>query len=128
MKSFNKENKSLYVFYEGKCSLCNKEMNYYKKKDKENKIQFIDISSSHFHSSFYGLDEKEVFKILHIQKKDGSVVLGVDAFLALWEELNIFPFFQFLCKNYVFKSFLKVGYFIFSRYVRPRISSHSVSS
>lgn len=107
------------IFYDGHCSVCNKEMDYYKKKDPLNKIHFLDITSEEFRSSSYSSHFDEMMKEMHALSSKGKMLRGMDAFYLLWQELDLQSFLRFLMGISLFKLFFHIGYFIFARGIRP---------
>ena len=60
------------VLFNEKCSICNFEVRYYKKRSN---LNFIDCSSM----------EDKYLKKLHVVFEDGSEISGVDAFILVWK-------------------------------------------
>ena len=72
------------------------EMNVYKKHEKANLLlDFIDISQLDFDFEREGLDKAKANKYLHVRLTDGRIVTGVDSFVAIWQALEVLPFFVF---------------------------------
>ena len=65
----------LKVLYNKKCSICNYEIEHYKKRSN---LDYVDCSD---------MDEKYLKK-LHIKFEDGSELSGVDAFIFVWERTD----------------------------------------
>ncbi len=108
----------LKVYYDGACHLCSREIDVYRKKDSSHKLELIDISLDSFNAQKEGLDPEEVNKAFHTKTPDGKVLSGVDAFLAIWEEIKIFPALSALAKNKFSRKFMDLGYITFAK-IRP---------
>lgn len=112
------ENKYLTVFYDGLCKVCSAEINHYKTKDRQKKVQWIDISNPSFQAQDYNLDPKKIHIEMHAIKSDGTLAIGVDAFLEIWKVIPGFLWLNKLGSTSLTKSVLKVGYTFFVK-VRP---------
>ena len=76
------------VFYDGKCGLCSKEINYYKRIAQENKFEWIDITKSSKELEENNISLVEALKMLYVQDKNKNMHIGVDAFIQIWQELK----------------------------------------
>lgn len=106
------------IYYDGKCHLCSREINGYRKKANANRLDFVDIASKQFDPALEGLDAKEVQRVLHVKRCDGSLVRGVDAFIEIWRTLGILGWLAFLAEHQPTRVFFKGGYVAFAR-LRP---------
>ena len=110
----------LEVFYDGMCSVCSKEMAHYRAKDKDHKINFIDIAASDFDAQAHGLDRKAVNRRLHVKRPGKhAYVTGVESFAAIWDTLGIFRPLSAATKLKPLKPVFNLGYAIFADYIRP---------
>jgi predicted DCC family thiol-disulfide oxidoreductase YuxK len=108
----------LTVFYDGLCHVCSWEMESYKKRDLQNKIDFIDINDETFSAEKAGLNPKEIHRVFHVKTRDGRILKGVEGFIAIWK---IFPEFRMLAKfaeSPLALPFFKLGYKAFIK-IRP---------
>lgn len=110
--------KQLAIYYDGLCPLCSREINHYRQRDIKNKIEYVDISDPEFNARAMGLDPEAVQKVLHIKTKSGIILTKVDAFIAIWDTLEIFSPLSVLAKNRLFRPLFDLGYFAFAK-VRP---------
>ncbi len=106
------------IYYDGKCHLCSREINEYRKHANANRLSFIDISNVYFDPESEGVDPKEVQQTLHVKKRDRSLAKGVDAFIEIWRTLEILKWLTFLAEHQPTRTLFKVGYVIFAR-LRP---------
>lgn len=109
----------LNVYFDGACHLCSKEIDSYKKKDLKGSIKFIDISDTNFDAEAEGLDPVEVNNYFHVKTKEGQIVKGVEAFVLIWKELEIFELLGKFCTSSVGSPIVKFAYVVFAQYVRP---------
>ena len=80
------------VFYNKSCSICNFEINYYKKT--KNNIEWVDINNVKISKFETNKNAKALLRRLHT-KKNNKVFEGVDAFIEMWSEI---PQYRFLAK------------------------------
>ena len=115
------------LFLDGVCHLCSREARYLNSKDREGKIEFIDISAPDFDAKKYKLNPVGVQQMMHLRCPDGRTLFGVDAFIELW---SLFPEVNWLSKLVGFaplKPFSKIGYWIFARMIRPAMPKRKTS-
>ncbi len=79
-------NDSLRVLYNGSCPICSKEIEHYQRysKGKGLPIAYDDLMTEARES--WTIDEDSAAKALRVRRGD-QVLVGVDAFLALWEAM-----------------------------------------
>lgn len=106
------------ILYDSHCIVCNKEIEYYKKKDIQKKFEYLDIMNPKFSADTFGLTKSEVHMYFHVINREGKILSGVDAFNYIWKELNTFSFLQKLYSVKPGKKIMKLGYKVFVR-LRP---------
>ena len=106
------------VFYDGLCVICAKEIEIYAKKDVEKRILFVDISAKSFDAQSEGLDPNKVQKIFHVKDSQNNLKIGVDGFIAIWDELGIFRPLAALAKQPFIRPLFNLGYAAFT-WARP---------
>ncbi|QEM68344.1 DUF393 domain-containing protein [Geobacter sp. FeAm09] len=74
----------LRVFYDGSCSVCSSAMARYRAKDRDGRLQFIDISVPEFDPGVYGIPLAEFMYQVHAIDRGNRVYRGVDALGAIW--------------------------------------------
>ncbi len=75
------------VFFDGACPLCSREIRHYDKLDREDHIQWVDIAAPTFNAPDYGLDPVRVNQAMHARSPDGTIYVGVEAFMQIWRAL-----------------------------------------
>ena len=75
------------VFYDGKCGLCSKEINHYRKIAPDGIFDWQDITVNAELLNSQGVTLSEGLKYLHVQDSSGSMHIGVDAFILIWKQL-----------------------------------------
>jgi predicted DCC family thiol-disulfide oxidoreductase YuxK len=74
----------LQVFFDGACPLCSREMAIVRRRDRHGNLQLIDIARPDFDAPALGLDPLRLQQAMHVRGADGTLYIGVDAFLQLW--------------------------------------------
>ncbi len=77
------------VFYDGKCALCSKEINHYRKIAPSGIFDWQDITESADEIKKEGISLAEGLKQLHAQDEEGMIQVGVDAFILIWKQLKL---------------------------------------
>lgn len=76
------------VFYDGKCGLCSKEINHYRKIAPVGIFDWQDITESADDLKKEGVSLSEGLKLLHAKDEEGLMHVGVDAFILVWKQLR----------------------------------------
>ena len=75
------------VFYDGGCSLCSKEIDHYRRCDRNMLIDWIDIQTDTNLLQQLGIHYTDAMRELHVLRWDGVVVRGAAAFASIWSKL-----------------------------------------
>ena len=75
------------VFYDGKCGLCAREINYYRNKDSAHNIDWVDVNERFDELNKLDIPLATALKHMHARLEDGRLVTGVDAFIAIWQRI-----------------------------------------
>ena len=105
------------IFYDGKCSLCLKEINYYKSIIADSHIEWLDIAT-YPELLQNNITQQEALLFFHVIDSKGDVKIGLDGFICIWEKINrpsIFRFLSMLCKKPIIYQLAKGLYFIFAK-------------
>lgn len=76
------------VFYDGKCGLCSKEINHYRKIAPNGTFDWQDITEYADDLKKEGISLSAGLKFLHAKDEEGLVHVGVDAFILIWKQLK----------------------------------------
>jgi predicted DCC family thiol-disulfide oxidoreductase YuxK len=110
--------KMLKVFYDGGCVVCNHEIDFYKKRDTSNKVDWVDINAMGFDASLYGLHPMKVRERFHSITLDGEILDGVESFKTIWKVLGIFKPMIFFAETKITRKAMDLGYIVFTK-IRP---------
>lgn len=76
------------VFFDGKCGLCIKEIQHYKKIAPKGIFNWQDITENPQALSAHGVSLAQGLKLLHALDKADRLHIGVDAFILIWQQLD----------------------------------------
>lgn len=75
------------VYYDGQCGLCSKEINYYKSIAPEGLFDWQDITQTDDGLEKHNIRLSDALRLLHAQDHNGSLHIGVDAFILIWRNM-----------------------------------------
>jgi len=74
------------VYFDGSCPLCRAEIGYYRRKDQDRALCFVDISENGAVPP-NGITQERAMKRFHVRASDGRVLSGAAAFVEVWTRL-----------------------------------------
>jgi len=98
------------MYYDGACPVCSREVSLYRKLDREGAIRWHDVSASEGDLGNDGVNQADALSVLHARLRDGRLVTGVAAFIAVWERLPGFKLFTRLARWRPINWMLETGY------------------
>ena len=104
------------VFYDDRCPLCIREINYYKRITPSADIVWRGIDQNINTLEKNGISYIESLKILHVINTEGKLYRGVDAFILIWQQLSGWRWFAKIVKLPVIYHVSKTLYSIFARW------------
>lgn len=104
------------VFYDGKCGLCTKEINYYRKIAPHGIFDWQDITQSSKELEKQGITLSDGLRILHVKDQDGYIHKGVDAFIMIWKHLKFWKILSFLVSLPIIKQTANFSYGFFANW------------
>ena len=75
------------VFYDGKCGLCRREIEHYKRIAPHGIFEWVDITVAPEAFIALGYEVADGLKELHVRDGSGVVHSGVDGFIVIWQQL-----------------------------------------
>lgn len=75
------------VFYDGKCGLCTREINHYRKIAPKSVFDWQDITQTKVKLEQAGIHYIEALKYLHVLDEIGHIHRGVDSFIVIWKQI-----------------------------------------
>ena len=104
------------VFYDGKCGLCSKEINHYRKIAPSNIFNWQDITESADELNKEGISLSEGLRLLHAKDEEGLVYVGVDAFILIWKQLRRWRVLGFLVGLPIIRQIANTAYLTFANW------------
>ena len=101
------------VFYDDKCSICNKEIEYYKKQGIKD-IEWIGIHKNQEELSLKNITKDSYLKKMHVIDDNNELKVGVEAFIALWKKHQYLKYLAMIISFYPLKFIATIGYNIFA--------------
>ena len=104
------------VFYDGKCGLCSKEINYYKRIAPKNIFEWHDIASNPNILKDIRISQYDALMYLHAMDQKSNLKIGVDAFILIWDKLKYWKILSILVRTPIIYSIAKITYKLFANY------------
>jgi predicted DCC family thiol-disulfide oxidoreductase YuxK len=111
------------VFYDGKCGLCRREIEHYKRIASVGIFEWVDITITPEIFTALGFTVSDGLRALHLRDASGKMHIGVDGFIVIWQKLPywwmlgkcarlpfIHPLAYFLYEKFAAWRFKKLGY------------------
>ena len=103
------------VFYDDRCHLCSREINFYKKISQEKDFKWLGISKASKDLKFANVSKVDALMYLHVIDCNGNLHIGVDAFVMIWSKLPYFKYLNYIIllpgiyqlTSYLYKKFAK---------------------
>lgn len=104
------------VYYDGKCGLCSKEINYYKTLPTTTEFDWQDITISGEELEKEGISYSQGLKLLHAKDHDGKLHIGVDAFILIWKQFKYWRILGALIGLPIIKQLAQLAYKSFAHW------------
>lgn len=75
------------VFYDGKCGLCRREIEHYKRVAPDAVFHWVDITIDAAELEKLGISYADGLRVLHARDREGKIHTGVDAFILIWQQM-----------------------------------------
>ena len=116
------------VFYDGKCGLCSKEINYYKRIAPKNIFEWHDIASNPKKLREIQVSQYDALMYLHATDQKSDLKIGVDAFILIWGNLKYWNILSILVRTPIVYSFAKITYKLFANYRFKKLTHCQMAS
>ena len=110
-----KKAQQVVCFHDGECPLCELEINFMKKIDKDQSIQWVDINEDKEALEQADITHQQAMDQIHVIDANGMQT-GVDGFILVWQRLPYFRRLVPLVKLPVINQIAKFGYRLFAKY------------
>ena len=116
------------VFYDGKCGLCSKEINYYKRIAPKNIFEWHDIASNPNILKDIRISQYDALMYLHAMDQKSNLKIGVDAFILIWDKLKYWKILSILVRTPIIYSVAKIIYKLFANYRFKKLAHCQMAS
>ncbi|MDB9762765.1 DUF393 domain-containing protein [Alphaproteobacteria bacterium] len=110
------------VFYDGKCNLCSKEINYYIRIAPSGIFDWQDVNLMNDEFVNTGIKISDALKILHVIDVNDKLHLGVDAFIVIWNNLTYWKILARVVSIPIIKQILNIAYRAFANWRFNRLN------
>ena len=83
------ENRQFKLLYDGQCPMCRREADWLRRRSRDNRLAFEDISAPEFDAGRYGLTSAQVLGVMHGVFPDGRIVTKVEAFRQAYQLVGL---------------------------------------
>ena len=88
MSKFQRNPSMISVFFDGKCNLCSKEINYYQRIAPKNTFNWVDITKTPGELDKFEIKLSDGLRLMHVADSNGNIFTGVDAFIIMWKQIK----------------------------------------
>jgi predicted DCC family thiol-disulfide oxidoreductase YuxK len=92
MSKFQRNPSMISVFFDGKCNLCSKEINYYRRIAPKNTFNWVDITKTPGELDKFEIKLSDGLRLMHVADSRGNIFTGVDAFIIMWKQIKYWKF------------------------------------
>lgn len=79
----------LTLFYDGNCPFCKREVDWLRKRDRDGKLDYVDICDPGFDQGQHRLQGRDVHARIHAVRADGEVLEGMAVFREVYRRLGL---------------------------------------
>lgn len=116
------------VFYDGKCGLCAKEIEYYKKIAPTARFEWIDVTENPQALNPYKIPIDKALKRLHTVDMNHKIHIGLNSFIVIWKQLPRFKILGFLASLPLIHIILNYAYNRFADWRFARLDHCKLAS
>ena len=110
------------VFYDGKCGLCRREIEYYKRIARVGVFDWVDITVDASVTQKLGISYADGLKLLHAQDSQGKLHVGVDAFLLIWKQIPCWRILARIVSFPIIRPVANIAYRVFAAWRFNRLA------
>ena len=118
----------LTVYYDGKCGLCRREIEYYKRVSPADRFVWLDIATDPAGLADLDISQAEALRRLHARDASGAVHVGVAAFIAIWQRLNYWRYLAMIVDLPILKPLVAFAYDRFADYRFSRLTHCQIAA
>lgn len=77
----------LTVLYDSACPLCRREIAFYRRRDRHERVRWLDLHDGATAQAACGVPRDQALRRLHAIEADGRILTGASAFAAIWRRI-----------------------------------------
>lgn len=104
------EAESCEVYFDGSCPLCRREIDFYRRRDGADAINWVDVSAADYAGGGCAPAPDTAMKQFHVKRADGTIVSGGAAFAELWAAIPALRPLGILFRHPPFSWAIALGY------------------
>ena len=110
------------VFYDGKCGVCLKEINHYKRIAPSGIFHWQDVTINATSLEKHNVQLVDALMFLHVKDTAGRLHIGVDAFIVIWRQLRGWHILAFFVRLPLIRQIAGGIYRLFAKYRFERLA------
>ena len=114
MSKFQRNPIMISVFFDGKCNLCSKEIDYYQRIAPKNTFNWVDITKTPGELDKFEIKLSDGLRLMHVADSRGNIFTGVDAFIIMWKQIKYWKFLGLFVSLPIVKQIAKLLYQYFA--------------
>ncbi len=118
----------LKVYYDGKCGLCRREIEYYKRVAPVDRYVWLDIAADPAVLADLNISQAEALRRLHACDASGTVYVGVAAFIAIWQGLKHWRYLAMIINLPLLQPLVAFAYDRFADYRFSRLTHCQIAA
>ena len=118
----------LKVYYDGKCGLCRREIEHYKRVAPADRFVWLDIATDPAGLADIDISQADALRRLHACDASGTVYVGVAAFIAIWRGLNYWCYLAMIVNLPLLKPLAVFAYDRFADYRFSRLTHCQIAA
>lgn len=99
----------LTLYFDSQCPMCRTEMQQLQARDAGGALRFVDICAPDFACPLPGVRQADLLRLMHAQRADGQVVVGVEAFRLAYAGIGL-HWVDWLTRLPVLRQLAELGY------------------
>lgn len=109
------------VFFDGKCSLCAREIRHYQKIAPDGVFNWQDITIDTKQLESCGVSYIEALRLLHVLDEKEKLHIGVNAFIVIWRQLKRWRWLAYIVRLPILHQLVAIIYRLFAHWRFKRL-------
>jgi len=109
------------VFYDGKCGMCRREIEHYKRVAPMGVFEWVDITTNPKPFTNLGFAVGDGLRALHVRDSAQKMHIGVEAFIVIWRQIPRWKILALLGNLPLIKPMAKIAYNCFANWRFKRL-------